>query len=301
MQKKMLKSQEYQAKDAQFKEKRQQKRGFLASVRDYTSEAMYQMSKGVNKAGSAVTDRWKEWDYDYTANYFREHFPSLRSETVWDSAIYCRTISDGRPFFGVAMASTNYVCFDGYLTKSERLQFAIPLRMISSIQLAFAPPPANPSLAPAIQTATTSQVKADALQVFTNDNKVHYFYSFQSTKSFKDFYNIIDHAWRANLAGQGSVLYIHPAAQPQAAPPISQPGGLVEKPFYSTTTTTTTFSPSAAASSSSTISPARPISPTEMSVSPTTYQPPVSVAPNPYAMGASPHTTASAPNQPTPI
>jgi hypothetical protein len=107
-----------------------------------------------------------------------------------------------QPFFGVAIASTNYICFDGYLTKHERLQFAIPLRMIVSIQLAYAPPPVNPSLAPVIQPVPSAQVKADAIQIFTNDNKVHYFYSFSKRKSFEDFYNIIDHAWRANMAGQ---------------------------------------------------------------------------------------------------
>jgi hypothetical protein len=41
-------------------------RGFLASLWDYAEEGLYQVTKGVEKAGTAVTDRWKEWDYEYT-------------------------------------------------------------------------------------------------------------------------------------------------------------------------------------------------------------------------------------------
>jgi len=213
MQKKLLKEQEHQVKKTEFQEKRKMKRGILASLRDAVDEARFRVEKGVEHGVTKVQDRFQEWDYDFTVRYFTEHFPTLRGETVWDSALYCRTISNGVPAFGVVIVTTNHVCFDGYQSKNERLQFIVPLKMVVSLAPAATIPSANPKMAPLFQVVDARSV-ADAVLLFTSDSRVHSFYSFMREKSLKDFLNIIDHAWRAVLTGQPSVLYLNPGARP---------------------------------------------------------------------------------------
>jgi len=217
IQKRLLRSQEHASRETEYRERRKQKKGFMASARDLVSQAAFQMEKAADAASNRVQDQLREWDYDYTVTFFRQNFPAIAAtETVWDQGIHCRVLSSGLPVFGVAIATTNYLCFDGYLSKTQRLQFVVPLRMVQSIQRAVSLPVTNTRLAPVFQTLIpgSSNVRADAVQVYTNDNRVHCFYSFSSNKSFEKFYNIADHAWRANIAGSASILYLNNAARP---------------------------------------------------------------------------------------
>jgi hypothetical protein len=201
-------------------EKKRFKRGFWGGMQNMVETIGYHVDRGLTKTSETFTEKG-EWDLDQTAKYLAENFPRLAGETIWDSALYCRTLTGSLSAFGVAIVTTNYLCYDGYASKTERLQFHIPLRMIRSIQKAVALSPSAPRVAPTIQTIGQGQV-GDAIQIFTSDNKVHVFYSFSREKSIPAFFNIIDHAWRA---ATGQVV----APQP-LAPPLMPTVGLTTGP-----------------------------------------------------------------------
>ncbi len=69
-------------------------------------------------------------------------------------------------------------------------------------------------MAPVVRLPDNPSLRCDAIQIYTNDMRVHQLYGFVNEKNFSDLFNVMDHAWRAVQTGSSSLLYLNPQARP---------------------------------------------------------------------------------------
>lgn len=187
----------------------------LGSLASLTEEITHTVTSGVSNGASNILDRYQSWDYNQSNKFFQERFGSfLPTETLWDAAGFCRVTTGETAVTGAVFVSTNNLSFYGYLSRSQVLQFSIPLVGIASIQRAVILRRGNAGLPPLLQVVPNQTVDTDAVLVYTSDGLVHQFHSFARTKTLENFINILDHAWRAVLASRGTQLFVTPVARP---------------------------------------------------------------------------------------
>jgi len=238
---KLAKAQENTEREVALGTKKLARRGILGSIGSFLEEVVFQFEKGFDYGTSKLLDQWQEWDYDSSLRFFREKFPQLSSETLWDSGFFCQIINGHAAIPGVILETTNFACFHGFGWRNkDELQVVIPLRMIVSLQKAITLKMQYPHAAPIIRVPMESGVKHDAIQIFTSDQRVHQFFGFLREKSFSNAWNILDHAWRAAANSEPTLLYLNPSATPLPSltpQSITPPVAHLPLPVYAPTAT----------------------------------------------------------------
>jgi len=224
IQRRLAKGSEKDAKKEAIESKKAMRRGVLGSLMSLTEEIGHSVSSGISSGTSTVMDKYQSWDYNQSNKFFQEKFGSfLPTETLWDAAGFCRVTTGDTPVTGAAFVSTNHLSFYGYVSRSQVLQFSIPLGGIASVQRASTLRRSNAGLPPLLQVRPSPSVDTDGLLVYTTDGLVHQFHSFARTKTLENLLNVLDHAWRAVLASRGSQVFVTPAARPPVMQPIVLP------------------------------------------------------------------------------
>jgi hypothetical protein len=179
-------------------------------------QAGFQVEKGLDFASTKTVDYFQNWDYDKSVRYFRDKFPSLLGETLWDRGVPCNLITGQLGVPCIVFVTTNYLCIQGWTKTREEVQATILLSQIASLQRAITLLQSVPSMAPVLRLPDSPSLRCDAIQIYTTDARVHQLYGFVNEKNFSDLFNVMDHAWRAVQTGSSSLLYLNPQARPGA-------------------------------------------------------------------------------------
>jgi hypothetical protein len=205
------------AKKAEIQSKKQMKRGVLGSLAALGEEMTFAIGSGVSSGSAGIMDKYQSWDYNTSNKFFQDHFSRyLSQETLWDAAGFCRVTSSDTGVTGAVFVSTNYLSFYGYVSRTQVLQFSIPLAGVLSIQRAATLKRNTAGLPPLLQVSPNPTVDTDAILIYTSDGLVHQFHSFARKKTMENLLNILDHAWRAVQASRGTQVFVSPIARPAA-------------------------------------------------------------------------------------
>eukprot|EP01091_Cochliopodium_minus_P008293 TRINITY_DN1853_c0_g1_i4.p1 TRINITY_DN1853_c0_g1~~TRINITY_DN1853_c0_g1_i4.p1 ORF type:complete len:318 (-),score=63.08 TRINITY_DN1853_c0_g1_i4:25-978(-) len=140
---------------------------------------------------------------------FREYFKYDDTEQLWGE-YSCHVIHKKGTFPAYVFVSTNHlsiVCDDNLVNKKK---VQIDIKTIVSIQ--FAITYSKKGDAPLLQL-TGEKEKADGIQVYTSDCKIHLFNKIVQSKT--EFANILDKCWKASYMIQGKYTRQKPGYPPQ--------------------------------------------------------------------------------------
>jgi len=184
-------------------------------------------SRGVDAASKAARTELLRWSEKKWTNLFPT-IAAMPAEKLWIS-YSGRLIAGGRIVRGDFFISDTFLSFAGSFVKDDvehQVKATIDLRTVLSLQRAVvvvdeaAPAGTPPRLARAEADAIP-----DALRIFDANRHVHLVYGVSKAD---EFYNVLDHAWRA-VAPPGSSHLQGEHTQP-SAPPMDVEHHLVTPP-----------------------------------------------------------------------
>jgi len=199
--------------------------GILSSITSGVSSFVNEVGRGVNRAVEEVDRAW----FDATNNRFRKAF-SVPMEEVLYGEFWAQCLNAGKVNSCTCYVSSNYFSFVVHIP-NQPATVMIPMRDVVNIQRAVSL--RTSSGIPAIQTITDFNVKADALQIFTSDMKLHQFFGFLN---FEKAYNSTIFTWNAfKQAQQQGQVYQgqqgYPVPFQRSAQPATQPGAQYVSPY----------------------------------------------------------------------
>ncbi|KAH3762255.1 hypothetical protein Pelo_5870 [Pelomyxa schiedti] len=166
--------------------------GSLSRILNYSSELC---EKGIEKVSSEV----KQAAHAYSDSVFRSYF-RLPPEEEFLGEFWCRGISGGHIITVTIFLSTNYF---GFLLEHQGQKETVmfPMRNIVSWQRAVQTRHHNglPNF-----VVDTSASKFDAIQIYTDDFRMHVFYGFYH---FTKFCQTFDSTWRVAKRFSGSLTH----------------------------------------------------------------------------------------------
>jgi len=158
------------------RKKKEKKKGFLGSLGTTLNKAARTISNETDKLILSGAKGLDKLSNEAVLKRFRSYFKQFnQSEQLW-SEFYCYCIDSVQEFPVNLYISTNYLCFVYEKKDKQMLHVSIPLRSIQSIQLAVTVQRVNQL--PLIQIVLDPNAKANALQIYTNNFKIHLFHRF---------------------------------------------------------------------------------------------------------------------------
>jgi hypothetical protein len=162
-------------------------KGFLASLASGLNTLVNEVEKGVTKATEEVNKAWTE----ATDQRFRKAFQLPPDERLYGEYWAQCLSGTSKTHSCSCYVSSNYFSFVVDLP-GDKAKVMIPLKDIVNIQRAVTISSTGPT--PVIQTAADPYVRADAIQIYTRDLKLHQFFSFLH---YDKAYHSLMHAWKS--------------------------------------------------------------------------------------------------------
>ena len=193
---------------------------------------------------ATVSLGWSQADIDRFQRESRErflrYFPLLAYEPFWQ-CFSCRSVAPigGQAASGIKgeiYVTSRSICFSDEMHEKNDVffKFALPLHQVLCIRLGVARPGmADP---PLIDPMENTLQDPQGCLIYTRDNRVHIFYGFLSPSLCKQFYNVVDHAWRGFAHLGPPVNYRKGSEYPnpvywRAPPPIPKKAERSEQKF----------------------------------------------------------------------
>jgi hypothetical protein len=161
-------------------------RGIIATFTSGLNAFVNECEKGITKATEEVNKAWA----DATEQRFRRAFSGLPADERLVGEYWGQCITGGKSSSCSCYVSTNYFSFVVDLP-TGKAHVMIPLREIVNVQPAIVL--RSSGTAPVIQPVVDSRAKADALQLYTRDMKLHQFFNFLH---YDKVYHALLHAWQ---------------------------------------------------------------------------------------------------------
>jgi len=210
-------------------------KSILSTITAGLNTLVNEVEKGITKASEEVTKAWSE----ATDQRFRNNFKELPADERLLGEYWAQCVTGGKTSSCVCYVSTNFFSFIVDLP-TGKAHVMVLLREVVNIQPAVAL--RSTGLAPVIQPATDAHTKADALQVFTRDMKLHQFFNFLH---FDKAYHALLHAWQVLQTPQTYTTqgYIPSPYSGQSSQSTMQAGTTQLDKSYLTSPVTTTAQP----------------------------------------------------------
>jgi hypothetical protein len=211
-------------------------KGFLASLTAGLNTIVNEVERTITKTSEELNKAWS----DATDERFRKAFKFPLEERLIGE-FWGQCISGGTTNSCACFVSTNYFSFTVDLP-SGKACVTIPLRDIVNVQQAVTL--RTTGSAPVLQPVNDSRTKVDAFQIYTNDMKLHQFFSFLQ---YDKAYHSLLHAWRAIQAPQtyASQSYVPSPYSGQSNQTMAQAGVIQldnsQPSLYSSATTPSSY------------------------------------------------------------